>query len=264
MEVALFITCLTDNFFPRVGEAVVRVLRHFGCRVVFPAEQTCCGQPAYTAGELARVDDLARRMIRIFEPYECVVTPSASCAAMVLHHYTEVLAQDPLARRAAESLAARTHEFGVFLSQTLGIDVAALLKLSEPATYHWPCHARHVYSPEELRTLLAGGDTSSTTKPSPATVQSEIRPCAHDDMCCGFGGSFAVDFAETSAAMMRDRLAELSATGARLVICNEGGCSLQLSGGAHRMGLPLRFRHVAELLAESLGLMAPETQERNP
>lgn len=249
MEVALFITCLTDSFFPRVGEAVVRVLRHFGCSVVFPAEQTCCGQPAYTAGELPRVDDLARRMIRIFQPYECVVTPSASCAAMVLHHYAEVLATDALALEQARSLATRTSEFGVFLSRRLGIDVSSLLRLPEPATCHWPCHARQVYSPQELRSLLGeSGD--------------RIRPCAHEDMCCGFGGSFAVDFANTSAAMMQDRLAELTATGARLVVCNEGGCTLQLAGGAHRAGLPLRFKHLAELLAESLSLMPVEGAER--
>lgn len=260
MEVALFVTCLTDNFFPRVGEAVVRVLRHFGCRVSFPPEQTCCGQPAYTAGEPERVRDLARRMIGVFQPYECVVTPSASCAAMVVHHYPELLAGDPLALAAARSLAGRTHEFGVFLARRLGIDVARLLRLAEPATYHYPCHARQIFSASELHAWLAGAD-ASVARPA---AHTDVRACAHPDLCCGFGGSFAVDYANTSAAMMSDRLAELTATGARLVICNEGGCTLQLSGGARRQGLPLRFRHLAECLAESLGLMPPEEARGGP
>ncbi len=244
MDVALFVTCLTDTFFPRVGLAVVRVLRHFGCRVRFPSGQTCCGQPAYNSGFHAEAAALIRRMTTLFAGYDHVVTPSASCATMVKRHGPELLAADPAAHAAALDLAARTHEFTTFLRDVLHVDVAAHLRLSEPATYHYPCHARAEYDLADLRGWL-------TTTAAPAEP-------AHPDLCCGFGGLFAVDLPEVSTAMLSDKLDSLAASGARLVISNEGACTLQLEGGAHRRGLPLRFRHIAELLAESLGLLPAE------
>lgn len=246
MNVALFITCLTDTYYPRVGEAVVRVLRHFGCRVEFPAEQTCCGQPAFNSGFREQAAAIARRMVRIFAPYETVVTSSASCAAMVKQHFPELLAADSQERAAAERLATRTHEFGCFLAEQLGVEIAAYLKFAEPITFHYPCHARGVYSLEDLVGWLAGGEAV------------DLRPPAHPDLCCGFGGVFAVEYPEISGAMLNDKLAELTATGARLVVCSEAGCALHMTGGAHRRGVSLRFRHLAECLAESLGLMEPE------
>ncbi len=246
MKVALFITCLTDSYYPRVGEAVVRVLRHFGCEVEFPPEQTCCGQPAFNSGFHDQAAAVARRMLRIFEPYETVVTPSASCAAMVKHHFAELLGDDARERAAAEQLAARTHEFAVFLTKELGIDIGRHLKFAEPITFHYPCHARGIYSLAELHGWLTAAEAV------------DLRTPKHADLCCGFGGVFAVEYPEISGAMLDDKLEELAATGAKLVVCNEGGCALNMTGGAHRRGLALRFKHLAECLAESLGLMEPE------
>lgn len=246
MTAALFITCLTDTFFPRVGEAVVRVLRHFGCRVEFPAAQTCCGQPAFNSGFPREAAAVARRMIRIFEPYEHVVTPSASCAAMVRHHFADLLADDAATRAAAESLARRTHEFTRFLTHVLGVTLEPHLRFDEPVTWHYPCHARGIVPLEELRTTME------------RCTGGAVRSPAQQELCCGFGGLFAAEFPEISGGMLRDRLDELVATGARLVLCNEAGCTLHMLGGAARCGLPLRFRHLAECLAESLGLMEPQ------
>jgi len=241
-KVALFVTCLTDTFYPRVGQAVVRLLRHFGCRVEFPAAQTCCGQPAFNSGFHAQARAVARRMVRLFAGYECVVTPSASCAVMVREHFPELLADDRL-RPQAERLAASTHEIITFLAHELGVDIARHLRFPEPVTVHYPCHARGIYSLDELLGWLSAADGIDLRIPRQA------------DLCCGFGGAFAVDYPAISGAMLADKLAVLAATGARLVICNEGGCALHMSGGAHRQGLPLRFKHLAECLAESLGLL---------
>jgi L-lactate dehydrogenase complex protein LldE len=246
VKVALFVTCLTDSFYPRVGEAVVRVLRHFGCEVEFPAEQTCCGQPAFNSGFHDQAADIARRMLRIFEPYETVVTPSASCATMVRHCFAELLSENTVERAAAEQLAGRTHEFGTFLANRLGVDIGQHLKFAEPITFHYPCHARRIYSLEELRGWLSRADGVDLRTPEQA------------DLCCGFGGAFAVEYPEISGALLGDKLDQLTATGAKLVICNEGGCALHMAGGAHRRGVPLRFKHLAECLAESLGLMESE------
>jgi L-lactate dehydrogenase complex protein LldE len=244
VRVALFITCLNDTFFPRVGVAVVRVLRHFGCQVRFPEDQTCCGQPAYNSGLHDDARPVARRLLHVFSGDGYVVSPSASCVAMIRRHVPELLADDPREHAEALRLADRTHEFGVFLRDVLRVDVGAILRLQEPCTYHYPCHARGVYDVDELERQLA----------SPA---ADVHAPRYRDMCCGFGGTFAVDYAAISGDMLADRLNDLESTGAKLVVCNEGGCALNLAGGAHRRGSPLRFRHVAELLAESLGLMEP-------
>lgn len=249
MRVALFVTCLTDTFYPRVGVAVVRVLRHFGCRVEFPEGQTCCGQPAYNSGFHAEARAAARRLIGCFEGCEHVVTPSASCAAMVRDHYPELLASDAAWHRRAVSLARRVRELTEFLRDVLGVDTAPLLHIAEDVTLHYPCHARGVVAHEALASLLT------------AAAGPRFRPAPAADVCCGFGGVFGVEMPEISAAMMQDKLAALRDSGARTVVCNEGGCTLHLAGGAHRAGVSLRFVHLAELLAESLGLLPVEPRE---
>ncbi|MCK4342312.1 MAG: (Fe-S)-binding protein [Phycisphaerae bacterium] len=243
MEVALFITCLTDTFYPRVGAAVVRVLRHFGCRVHFPPRQTCCGQPAFNSGFHTEAAALLRRMCSVFERYELVVTPSASCTTMLKHHGPALLSGDRAAQREARRLAEKTWEFCTFLRDKLAVDIASHLKIDEPVTFHYPCHAREVYSLADLQGWLSS---------------SAVRVPERADLCCGFGGVFAVEYPELSGAMLQDKLDELVATGAELVISNEAACTLQMAGGAHRRGLPLRFKHLAECLAESLGLMEPQ------
>lgn len=245
MNVALFVTCLTDTFFPRVGEAVVRVLRHFGCRVEFPPRQTCCGQPAYNSGFRPEAAALARRMVEVFETCETVVCPSASCTAMVQRHFPELLAGDPAWQARARRLAERTHEFATFLRDRLKINLAAHLRFDEPVTFHYPCHARGVYEPADLVGWL--GDVPAI----------DLRVPRRLDLCCGFGGAFAVEYPSISGAMVRDKLDDLAATGARLVVCGESGCTLQMAGAARRRGLSLRFKHPAECLAESLGLLEP-------
>jgi L-lactate dehydrogenase complex protein LldE len=241
MDVAVFITCLTDTFFPRVGLAAARLLRHFGCRVHFPAAQTCCGQPAYNSGFHDEAACLVRRMADVFAGYAHVVTPSASCATLVQRHGPELLRGDP----AAHALADKTHEILTFLRDRLHVDLAATLRFDEPVTFHYSCHARETYSPTELQGWLTGRHADWLRVPRRA------------DLCCGFGGLFAVEFPELSGAMLDDKLDELVATGAELVICNEAACALQLMGGARRRGLRLRFKHLVECLAESLGLLEP-------
>lgn len=244
VDVALFITCLTDTFAPRVGVAVVRVLRHFGCAVHFPPEQTCCGQPAYNNGFHDEAAAMGRRMIDVFDGYPHVVTPSGSCAAMVIHHLPELLADDPAYADRADALARRTWEFSVFLTDVLGVDPASIpVRADGPVTYHYSCHLRGILSAEEASALVArlGG--------------IDYRPLEGLDQCCGFGGAFGALYPDISHAMTRDKLAAIARSGARVVICNEAGCGLTLEGAARRSGLDVRFKHLAEVIAESLGLM---------
>ncbi len=239
MRVALLTTCLAETFFPDLTRAARRVLEHFGCTVVIPPRQTCCGQPAFNSGFHEDARRVARHTLRVFAGFEHVVTASGSCATMLCE--SPELFADPDEHAQSRALAARTCELVTFLETRLGVDVAAELHIDEPVTVHYPCHARRWYGPAALVDLLrrAGCD---------------VRVPEPLDLCCGFGGLFSIDQPEISAAMLEDRLASLRATGARLVVCNEPGCLLQLAGAAHRRGLGLRFGHIVELLAGSLGL----------
>ncbi len=246
MKVALFITCLTDSFFPRAGIAAVKVLEHLGHQVEFPPTQTCCGQPMFNNGFHHDARTLARRMVRVFAPFETVVTPSASCAAMVRRHFPELLASDPMAP-AARALAARTYEFTEFLITVLEVDPRQLgVRWEGTATYHGSCHLRSLGASDEAPRLIGRIDGL------------DYVPLEMAEQCCGFGGTFSVGFPAISGAMARDKVDCIRETAADTVISNEAGCTMNIAGACRREGCPAQFRSLAEIIAEGLGLMDRE------
>lgn len=240
MRVALFVTCLVDQFFPNVGVATVRLLRHAGCTVEFPSGQTCCGQPGYNAGFPDYARPLAQRTIELFEPYEAVVLPSGSCAAMLRRGYIDLFRDEHHWQARARALAAKTYELAEFLVRVLGrVELGA--RFDARVTYHDSCHAlRGLGLHEEPRRLLSAVEGLLLVEPERAEV------------CCGFGGAFAVDFAELSTAMGADKVAALEQTGASCVVSSDVSCLLHLGGLLRRRGSRLRTLHLAELLAERL------------
>ncbi len=240
MRVGLFVTCLTDTFFPRVAVAVVKTLRHLGCDVGFPEEQTCCGQPGYTAGLPREAERLLVRMARVFDDYDYVVSPSGSCTAMVKLHGAD-LCRDDAERASVRALAAKCWEFTSFLDDVLAVDWHALgVRRTDAHTFHYPCHLRGLVDP-------------SRAEKAAARLGDDYRAAEGFDACCGFGGTFATTCPEISAGMLRTKLRGIEATGAKLLVCNEGGCGLQIGGGLHRRESSIRIRHVAELIAEAQG-----------
>jgi L-lactate dehydrogenase complex protein LldE len=241
--VALFITCLTDQFYPRVGVAVVKVLEKLGWNVIFPQEQTCCGQPFFNNGLEADAARLARRFIEIFEPFEHIVTPSGSCCAVVRHHFPEVLAADPAWHERAGRVGQRTFEFLEFLDKVAGLDPAALgLPKPTTLTYHYTCHLRTLgIRDEPVRFLKDLGNV-------------DFVPLNKTEQCCGFGGTFALKMPHISGAMVEDKVQNIAATGAAVTVCNDAGCSMNIAGMCRRAGVQTRVAHVAELLAEAMGL----------
>lgn len=248
MQVGLFITCLTDTFFPRVGAAAVAVLRHFDCAVRVPLEQTCCGQPAYNNGLPRSAAPLVDRLTRIFEPDEYVVSPSASCVAMVVRHGPELFGEGTRRRERARALAEKTFELVTFLEEVLHVDLAELAPKEPPprATYHYPCHCRGLVS------------CGTATRRADRLLGGAHVPLPRADQCCGFGGTFATDHHLISNTMLADKLDLIGDTGAELLLCDEAGCRLNIAGGLHRRGAAVRVVHTAELIAESLGLRLPE------
>jgi L-lactate dehydrogenase complex protein LldE len=247
MRIGLFITCLTDTFYPRAGIAVVRVLEHLGHQVVFPPNQTCCGQPMFNNGHHDDARDLARRLIDVFDGVETVVTPSGSCAAMIRRHMPGLFEPGTAERSAAEALAARTHEFVELLVRVLQVDLGRLdARWDGEVTWHYSCHLRDLGMTGEVPALL-----------------SQIRglrllPLEKAEQCCGFGGVFAVAYPQISGGMVAEKVGCIERSGAPTVVSNDAGCTMNLAGGCRRAGSAVRFTSTAEIIAEGLGLLPRE------
>lgn len=237
-RVALFITCLGDQFFPQVGESVVRVLRRLGVDVTFNPAQTCCGQPAFNTGYPGEAREVAARVLDLFDDAEYVVAPSGSCTSMIRVFYPELFAHDPVRFRKAELLRPRFFEFSEFLVNVLKVeDVGA--SFPRRVAYHDSCHLlRELGIEEQPRKLIR------------AVHGLEFLELEDHQLCCGFGGTFSVKFPEVSVAMGEDKLRAAAAAGAEVLVANDSGCLMHLDGLIHRQGLPLKTMHLAELLAK--------------
>lgn len=238
--VQLFVTCIIDTLYPELGEAVVKVLQRAGVSVEFPADQTCCGQPAFNAGMRAQALPAAMHTIRVFEKTQGpVVVPSGSCAAMIRHGYPELFADDPAWLPRAKALAERAFELTEFLVDQLGVtDLGA--RYPGKLTYHASCHLlRDLGIDAQPRALLSN------------VRDAEIVELPYATECCGFGGVFSVEHPEISSAMLERKIANIEASGAPLVVSCDGGCITNINGGLHRRGKPQRAIHIAQILAQT-------------
>ena len=241
MRVALFITCFNDTLFPETGRATVRLLERLGHEVVFPAEQTCCGQMHFNTGYQREAIPLVRRFVEVFKGYEAVVAPSGSCVGMVreLYPMAAELANDKQLLHDVEELAPRVFELSEFLVKRLGVtDVGAYYP--HRVTYHPTCHSLRMIkvgdAPLELLRAVGGIDLVEL---------EEAREC------CGFGGTFAVKNADTSTAMLSDKLRHVLDTRAEVCTAGDNSCLMHIGGGLKRGRAGVRSVHLAEILAST-------------
>lgn len=235
-RVALFATCLVDAIRPTVGFAAAKLLEDAGCVVEVPA-QTCCGQPAFNNGDRQTSRDLALQMITAFESYDYVVVPSGSCGGMISKHYPELFAGDPNLAGRAERLAEKTHELISFLTDVLGVtEVAA--KFDGKVTYHDSCSGlRELGIHSQPRKLLG-------------TVEGlSLVEMKDNDVCCGFGGTFAVKYGEISDKIVTEKAGNAEASAAGTLLAGDLGCLMNMAGKLSRKGSAMDVRHVAEVLA---------------
>ncbi|HST66428.1 MAG TPA: (Fe-S)-binding protein [Mycobacteriales bacterium] len=244
MRVALFLTCLVDAVVPAAGRATVELLERLGHEVEFPSGQTCCGQMHINTGYAAEAVGLVRRHVETFEPYEAVVAPSGSGVGSVRHQHAQVArdaGDDELARRAA-AVAAKTYELSELLVDVLGVtDVGA--SYPHRVTYHPTCHS--------LR-LLRVGDKPLQLLRSVRGIDLVELPGAEE--CCGFGGTFAVKNADTSTAMLADKMRAVLDTRAEVCTAGDSSCLLHIGGGLSRLRTGVRTVHLAEILASREGV----------
>jgi len=236
-RVALFVTCLVDLHRPSVGFAAISLLEAAGCTVEVPRGQTCCGQPAYNAGNRAATREIAGGILTAFAAYDYVVVPAGSCAGMLSRHLPHLFDDDPNLRAAAERLADKTFELTAFLRDVMRF-VPAPPALRVNATYHDACAGlRELGVKAQPRALLAA---------VPGLTLTEM---GDPELCCGFGGTFCVKYPEISTRMVSDKTADITATGADLLLAGDMGCLLNIAGRLSRQGSNIEVRHVAEVLA---------------
>ncbi|MGA2636389.1 (Fe-S)-binding protein [Methylocella sp.] len=236
-KVGLFVTCLADLIRPRTAFAALTLLRRAGCEVEAPAQQTCCGQPAYNSGDRGDAERIARNVITTFEGYDYVVAPSGSCMGMIKLHYPELFADDPAWRGRAEALAARGFELTSFLVDVLGYRPQGIA-LAARATYHDTCSGlRELGVLRQPRALLA--DVKGL----------ELTPLPDGEACCGFGGTFCVKYPAISNAIVDEKAGHIEATKANLLLGGDLGCLMNMAGKLHRRGSRIRAFHVAEIIA---------------
>jgi len=234
MRVMLMRTCLADHVAPSVVDATRRLLEGLGVEVEVPRAQTCCGQPGWTAGHPDRAREVARQCLRAFAGPDPVVVPSGSCAAMVVHGYPQLFDGCPEAASAAD-MAGRTFELTAFLRDH-GLVPTAPSDAPPSVTHHDSCHMlRMLHEHEAPRAVLAAAGV-------------EVRELPDADVCCGFGGAFSLAFPEVSGALGAQKAQNAAATGADTLVGCDLSCLMHIAGCAHREGIALRVRHVAEVL----------------
>ena len=247
-KASLFVTCTVDQFFPEVGESTVRVLRRLGVDVDFPEAQTCCGQTAFNSGFWSDARPIARRFTDVFQGDGYIVTPSGSCAAMVRVFYEELFHHEPEMLRQVAQISPRVYELSEFIVDVLGAtDPFGPAENGEPpktrtVTYHEACHLRR--------------ELGATTQPRAligAVPGAELVEMDQAEVCCGFGGTFSVKYADISGAMLSDKLTSIRKTGADAVVACDSTCLMQIAGGMSRQGLATRPLHLAQLLDEGYG-----------
>jgi L-lactate dehydrogenase complex protein LldE len=229
VRIALFVTCLGDTLFPEAAQATVRILQRLGHEVVFPEEQTCCGQMHLNSGYRDEAAALAKRFLDVFMDYDVVVSPSSSCVGTVRELYPELVG----------STQPEVYELSELLVRKLEVtDVGA--RFPHRVTYHPTCHSLRVTrvgdAPIELLRNVRG---------------LELVELERADECCGFGGTFSIKNAETSSAMLADKCAAIAASGAEFCTALDGSCLLQIGGGLSRARSSVRPLHLAEILASA-------------
>lgn len=237
-------TCLCDTLFDDVAQASVEVLEWLGVEVVFPADQTCCGQPAFNCGDWQASRRVARHTARVFAGELPVVVPSGSCAAM--HHHGNPLQFEEVPDAQVASLGARTWEICDFIVNGLGV-TRWPGRLARPTrvAFHQACHTRGSASGAASATLLA------------SVGNLELVPINQAEQCCGFGGTFAVTFPHLSGRIGTLKLDHVLETRPDLLASTDSSCLMHLGGLASAQGRGLPVRHVIQILRDALNETAP-------
>ncbi|MEA1052556.1 (Fe-S)-binding protein [Lamprobacter modestohalophilus] len=242
MRVSLFVPCYIDVFEPQVGIATLELLRRFGIDPTYPLDQTCCGQPMVNAGCHAEAAATEAHFVRTFADCDYIVVPAGSCAHQVRDHMTAVEQTDEV-----RAVRARTFDLVEFLHDILKVEAFPWAEFPHKVSYHNNCNALRGIghgSASELREAPFSKPLDLLRKVKGIEIVEKARP----DECCGFGGTFSVFEPAVSVKMGQDKVRDHVQCGAEYVVSADSSCMLHQKGCATRLGLPLKFLHIAEVL----------------
>lgn len=237
-SVQLMTTCLCDAFYADVAQATVEVLEYLGCDIELPDGQTCCGQPAFNAGDWSSARKVIRYTLRTFPGDKPIIVPSGSCAAMVFHGALLAFEKEADLPE-VQALANRTWELTDFIVNGLGITTWPG-HYDATLTFHRSCHLRGSRSAEAIATLMESIDGLT------------VEPIDQVEQCCGFGGTFAVSFPNISAKMGELKIENLVAAEPDVVCSADMGCMMHFGGMMDNKGITTERRHVAQILRDAL------------
>jgi L-lactate dehydrogenase complex protein LldF len=255
LTVAYFPGCITDRLSPSTGEAVWQVLLALGCRVVFPADWSCCGLPAMNAGDEPDARRMARRTLEALEQVQAdyIVSSSTSCVVAMRQDYLRILEEDPELRSRARALGQRIVDFTTFMDRVARLPAGALTREGLPAltvTYHDACQSCNSLGLQaEPRRLITD------------VLGLRLIEMEDSNVCCGFGGSFSLEHPRVAERIMRRKIEHMLATGAQAAVMDNPGCLMHLCGGldiwarTHPGTRVPRALHLAELVAERIRLI---------
>lgn len=234
-----FGTCLIDMLYPEAGMAGLNLIRREGVRIIFPPEQTCCGQPAYNSGFPNEAKKVALKQIQLFSKKLPIVVPSGSCAAMMKHHYP-LLFEGDTNFKWVKQFSNRIYELSEFLVRILDIkleDQGAPTKV----TWHSSCSAsREMGVIEDSKSLIR------------QLNHVELIELKNEHECCGFGGTFSVKQPAISSAMVADKIEDIIQTGASRILAGDCGCLMNISGAMEYQNVPIKGQHFAEFIWERI------------
>jgi iron-sulfur cluster protein len=239
LKVALFAGCLADFVYPEQGEALAKILKEHQVQVDFPPEQSCCGLPAKCMGEMEIAEEMAVQNLKALDPadYDHILVLCASCGSHLQGTYPLLLEKEPGLGVKVRQLAAKIIDFSSFMTEVLKVKPEEFLGAGEKAAYHAPCH------------LCRGMRVTGPPRELLKTAGYEYVPAKNEEVCCGMGGTFSTDFPELSAEILKNKLDNVAATGAELLVTDCPGCVLQLKGGMDKRGGKIRVQHMAEAVA---------------
>jgi len=246
MEVALFIPCYIDQFYPKVAQATLELLEKLGCKVSYPMDQTCCGQPMANSGFERETEGTTRQFIETFKDFDYIVAPSGSCVLHVKEHQPTIEGEEILQKE----LQNKVFELSEFLTDILKVGT---IKGSFPHKigFHSSCHGQ--------RGLRLSSSSELNEKPFSkakdlfAGIQDlELVELTRKDECCGFGGTFAVTEEALSIQMGKDRLLDHMEHHVEIICGGDTSCLMHLQGIAERNKNQVKFMHLAEILNQAI------------
>jgi L-lactate dehydrogenase complex protein LldE len=242
MKIGLFVPCYIDAFFPEVGIATLELLERLGQEVVYPRDQTCCGQPMANSGFNSDCAATEALFVRNFSGFDCIVAPSGSCVHHVRDNFDAIEQTDEV-----RQVRARTYELVEFLHDVLKVTAFPWAKFPHRVGLHNSCgtlrRLKHA-KPSELCEPFYSKPMDLLSKVEGLQFVMPSRP----DECCGFGGTFSVFEPAVSAKMGHDKVSDHARAGAEYIVSADTSCLMHQKGCAERIGVPVKFIHIAQIL----------------